>query len=154
MSFNFFSRKSNAERRKDYRSKHPEEVKENNKVYCKDYREKLKTTMTQEEKDLKRMKDRDRKNKSNLIKRQNYDANKAQKSSFLTPQVKGKLKKRTKEALNGTNDQNFEVLQEILTELDSPDFHKKNGSKCLDQTTIDAVEAFYYNDEPFFTKFK
>ena len=103
--------------------------------------------MTEEEKDLKRKKDRDRRKKSDLKKRQNYDTNKAQKSSFLTPQVKGKLKKRTKEALNGTNDQNFEVLQDLMTEFDSPDFHKKNGSKCMEQTTIDAVEAFYYNDD-------
>ena len=73
----------------------------------------LKNTLTEQEKDSRKVKDAERSRKLYYKKKQQPDS---KSSVFATPQVRGKLKKRVREALKGTKEQNMEVLNELLEE--------------------------------------
>ena len=72
--------------------KDPQEYKARNKIYVREYKEKLKITLTAKEKEEKRIKAREYNSRSRQKKREeqadNAASNARQKSSFPTPQVK------------------------------------------------------------------
>ena len=81
--FCFFSSKTNAERQRAFRLKDPQEYKARNKIYVREYKEKLKITLTAEEKEEKRIKAREYNSKSRQKKREEQ-ANDSRKYEIKT----------------------------------------------------------------------
>lgn len=68
---------------------------------------------------------------------------------FSTPQVKGKLLKRTRETLTGDPEQNRSILTTLMNEFvpqEQCQERQKSGPN-LPSETLEKVKQFYYNDE-------
>lgn len=80
----------------------------------------------------------------------NVEQNQASTSVFLTPQVKGKFLKKTRQTLLGTREQNISVLRELITEFDedneTSDPVVTTGYQLSPDTTK-KIQDFFLNDE-------
>lgn len=125
-------KKTNAEKCRKYRNKNLDATRARNREYNKQYRMRLKNTLTEQEKDSRKVKDAERSRKLYYKKKQQPDS---KSSVFATPQVRGKLKKRVREALKGTKEQNMEVLNELLEEnyTDPPQSRRSLGHQISEE---------------------
>lgn len=72
------------------------------------------------------------------------------KEAFATPQVKGKLLKRTRDSLKGTPEQNYSVLKCLINDFKDKNVEIKSmnsTSKQLPIATVAKVKSFYFNDD-------
>lgn len=148
ISAKHFSRKTSSERKKTWKLNHPERSKATQKNYNKNYREKLKNTLTLAEKEVERQK--------NVVRQRRFIAKRKQEenqtlisSPVISPQVKGKLLKRARKVLTGTKQQNVEILKSLMSEniSDVTLTTLNSTSKKLPESTVKKVIDFFLNDE-------
>lgn len=142
-----FTRKSNAQRQADWRRKDPEKAKAKNKEDAISYRQRLKNSLNEEEKQKEKLKRNERQRLFRLRKKQALKPTKSKIASpFATPQVKGKLLKKTRQTLQGTPEQNISILKTLLYESPLLE-NKRTDYYVLPESTISKVTSFYDNDE-------
>lgn len=141
-----FQRKTQGQFVSEWRHRNPEKSKQQGIKSSAAYRERLKYTQSDEDKIYQRKNDAERKRKSRLkLTKQKADDSKV----FPTPQVKGKLLKRTRKTLKGTQNQNFSVLKDLLNEIEEQGASKEPvvTGHHLPNETVKKVQEFYQNDE-------
>lgn len=119
------SRKTNSQRKEAWKTKNIELSKERHKLYNKNYRLKLKNTLSDEEKLSKQLHDRER---QQLLRAKKKAENTAVETRLIRPQVLGKMLKNTRLALKGTPDQNVQVLR-ILSQYSLSQFIIEDSSQ-------------------------
>lgn len=140
----FFYSKTSAQRQQEWRLRNPEKAKEQAKINDRKYKLKLKISLSDEEKQIRRIKDAERKRLSRLKTKQAIAVSRKNKL-FATHQIKGKLMKKARLALSGTSEQNKCILKTLLCEM-SP-VSTKETLKRLPEKTFNKVKEFYLNDE-------
>lgn len=138
-------RKSNSQRQAEWKLKNLEKAKLQNIQKNKAFRERLKNKMTDEEKKIWRDKEAERKRLFRLKKKENIAP--TRKAAFATPQIKGKLLKRTRDTLRGTPAQNLSILKHLIEEYADVSVAMNSTRKCLPEATVAKVTGFYFNDE-------
>lgn len=104
--------------------------------------------MNEEELKVERKKNAERKRLLRL-KKKSKSAKKHESAPFATPQVKGKLLKRTRETLKGLPEQNVHVLKTLLSEYaeHEPIPSPMSANKFLSEATLKKVNEFYFKDD-------
>ena len=117
-----------------------------NQEGSKNHREKMKISLNDKEKAVLRAKNAERMQLSRKKLRENKAAQEKEKT-FATPQVRGKLLKRTRDTLKGTESQNKKVLSKLLSEYNNKALSVSLPPNVLPQEISDAVKTFYFNNE-------
>jgi Holliday junction resolvasome RuvABC endonuclease subunit len=128
-----------------------EKSRQQNREKNKTYRERLKHSLSDEEKQEIRRKNAERQRKNREKKKENVNVNIGTSSGsvFKTPQVKGKMLQRTRKTLNGTPEQIRTVLKSLLQEnsLNESENDLLVPHHRIPSETAEKVEQFYLNDE-------
>lgn len=142
-----FLSKTASERQKSWISKNPCKAKEQNAKRNRLYRQRMKNSMKEAELRVERQKNAERKRLWRL-KKKTEAADKHRSAPFSTPQVKGKLLKRTRETLKGLPEQNVHVLKALLSEYaeNEPLPSSVSANKSLPEATLTKVNECYFND--------
>lgn len=140
-----FNRKTNAELQSDWRKKNLEKSKQQNREKNRTYRQKIKDTLSNEEKLEARKKHAERQRILRGKKKQ--DSSKT--TPFNTPQVKGKLMKKVRESLTGTRDQTQSILSSLMSEFidDEPCQVNVITGYSLPSETLEKVKDFFFNNQ-------
>lgn len=109
----------------------------------------MKNTLSDSEKLLFRLKNAERQRNLRAQKKEQNNREAPVAPIFVSPQVKGKLLKRTRETLRGTEEQNVSVLQSLLNERTKnvETVSKNSLIHQLPQSTIQKVNKFFYDDD-------
>ena len=135
---NFF-RKTNAERKALWVKKNPLIAKEVRKKYDKKYYESKKNELSDTEKDLLRIKHAE-------AQKRYYAKKKINKTSFESPQTRGKVIKKTRALLTNSQEQSTEVLSTLLTEIGKV-ANCKRVNRRLPVTKTNAERDYYNHDD-------
>lgn len=141
----YFQRKTASQRQADWKLRNLDQAKARDILKSKHYREKLKNTLTEEEKVIKRQKETERKKKLRMKNKALNQVPAPSKFPFATPQVQGKMIKKTRETLKGTAKQNISVLKSLLCELSYEEPVERY--RFLPDSTVKMVTDFYNNEE-------
>lgn len=137
--------KTNSQRQAEWRKQNLEKSKLQNVQKNKAYRERLKEKMTENEKNLFRSKEAERKRHFRMKKKGMITP--APGPAFASNQVRGKLLKRTRETLRGTPSQNLGVLKQLMDEYADVNIAVNPPRRGLPDETIAKVTSFYFKDE-------
>lgn len=134
-----------AERKAKQRSKDLVRAREQQRVFNRSYRERLKNTLNADEIAKKKIQNATyQQNHRDKIKKR---AEKPPQQAFATPQIKGKILKRVRKCLKGSEKQNVAVLKTLLNEHINVESPKQSFGHLIPDDVINSILQYYLNDD-------